>query len=118
MRYIQILSLLLLRRFKKWRFITSFTPNILLILYTIVKYLLKGTWDEAFFSWLLQFFTGGRESAVPIENIVLIGIPSLGIVGILAWMYVDARREFRSEFLPDNLTKMHERMLHFVTLRI
>ena len=55
---------------------------------------------------------------MPIENIVLIGIPSLGIVGILAWMYVDARREFRSEFLPDNLTKMHERMLHFVTLRI
>ena len=53
-----------------------------------------------------------------IENIVLIGIPSLGLVGILTWMYVDARREFRSDYVPDALTKMHGRMLHIVNIRI
>lgn len=114
----RVLFQLFLQRFKKWRFSLPLSFPILSVLYKTIKYVFHGTWDEVFFSWLLRAFTGGAGGTMSVETIVLIGIPSLGIVGILTWMYLDAKREFKSDYLPDTLTKMHERMLHFVSLRI
>ena len=116
--HMRVLFQLFLQRFKKLRFSIPLGIWLPFILYRLIKYLAKGTWDEAFFDWLLQLIKDSTGRTMAIENIVLIGIPSLGIAGILIWMYIDARSQFKSDYLTDALTKMHERMLHFVTLRV
>lgn len=39
-------------------------------------------------------------------------IVGLGIVAILAWMYIDTRKEFTSQHLQNTLKDMHKQLLH------
>ncbi|MBA7603527.1 hypothetical protein ES703_10640 [subsurface metagenome] len=52
------------------------------------------------------------------ENMVLIGIPLVGIFGILLWMYFDARKEYRSANLINTLNEMHSMMTEAAKERI
>lgn len=43
---------------------------------------------------------------------------ALGIIGVLAWMYADARREFRSDVVASTLTEMHRQMFSLATKKV
>ena len=52
---------LFLQRLRKRLYSLSLGSNALLPAYKLIKYLFKGTWDEAFFDWLLRLLTRPRE---------------------------------------------------------
>lgn len=111
-----------IQRFKKRRF--NIPLASLSTLWSVLRWGAKGITDEVVFGNLLG--RGGNE--VGDSNVmeyfaghpqaILLTLVGLAIAGVLVWMYLDARKEYRSTNLIDTLNEMHGLMLRHTSGRL
>lgn len=102
---------LFLRRFRRWQYNI---PLGILVVLRVLLWVLRGTAEELIFSKIANHIPlSGGYIAMVVGLIV-----GLGIVAILAWMYIDARKEFTSQYLQNTLKEMHKRMLRLKDIKL
>jgi hypothetical protein len=106
----------LLSRFKNWRYSLVYSPPMLALLFRLFMWVLQNLSETVIFGGISIWKTG--ENGMSLTNVLFIIVPIIWIIGLLTWTFLRVKKEFVTEYLPNTLTKMNERVLRLIPNKV